>query len=237
MNKIYTFGDGFAAGHIWPEWPQILQALLPDYEIINTAGIGAGPEWLVHRFISHIPDMQNSTVIFQWPQPDRFDKLIEDAEWQQIANSDSVYDFNQYVVNDEKWWLSSASAESQVQEYHNKFIQSKQHQIRSDNYKILVKNTLENIGCSYVYTTTKDQDEFSKTVENIKHRQNEIQPSPVVHFKWLLAAILPRISIEFDYTRANTLEKLINEKQWEPYYFDREQKWISLLEDLNNQTV
>ena len=50
MQKIFCFGDGFATGHIWPEWPQILQTLLPDKQIINTAGIGAGAEFLVSGF-------------------------------------------------------------------------------------------------------------------------------------------------------------------------------------------
>ena len=42
MNKIFCFGDGFATGHIWPEWPQILQALVPQHQVINTTGIGEG---------------------------------------------------------------------------------------------------------------------------------------------------------------------------------------------------
>ena len=53
INKIYTFGDGFATGHIWPEWPQLLQALLPDYTIINTAGIGAGCEFLISELVHY----------------------------------------------------------------------------------------------------------------------------------------------------------------------------------------
>ena len=57
MKKIYTFGDGFATGHLWPEWPQILQALVPDYQVHNTAGIGAGAEWLVSGFVDLIPDL------------------------------------------------------------------------------------------------------------------------------------------------------------------------------------
>jgi hypothetical protein len=47
MKKIFCFGDGFATGHIWPEWPQILQALVPNCQVVVTAGIGAGSEFLV----------------------------------------------------------------------------------------------------------------------------------------------------------------------------------------------
>jgi hypothetical protein len=37
-NKIFCLGDGYAHGHIWPEWPQILQAIIPDYEIVTLSG-------------------------------------------------------------------------------------------------------------------------------------------------------------------------------------------------------
>lgn len=74
--KIFTFGDGFATGHVWPEWPQILQALITDHKVINTAAIGAGSEFLVTHFVDLMPQIQNSVVIFQWPNALRFDKLI-----------------------------------------------------------------------------------------------------------------------------------------------------------------
>ena len=101
IKNIYTFGDGYATGHLWPEWPQILQALVTDYQVVNTAGIGAGPEYLVHKLVQQLDKMQNSYVIFQWPSPNRFDKLIENDHWVDIANNDPVYHFN--IIPDGKY--------------------------------------------------------------------------------------------------------------------------------------
>jgi hypothetical protein len=42
---IYTFGDGFAAGHIWPEWPQLLEAVTQT-EVKNFGHVGAGNEYI-----------------------------------------------------------------------------------------------------------------------------------------------------------------------------------------------
>ena len=89
--KIFTFGDGYATGHIWPEWPQILKALCPEHEIINTAGIGAGYEFLVSNFVYMLPQLHNQATIFQWPHPQRFDKLLEDESWDDIIKNDTTY--------------------------------------------------------------------------------------------------------------------------------------------------
>lgn len=237
MKKIYTFGDGYATGHIWPEWPQILSALCPDYQVINNSGVGAGPEYLVHKLVENIQDMQDSIVIFQWPKSKRFDKLIEDTYWQTIVDNDAVYNFNCYTHNDEKWWLSSKSNSKDVQEYHSKFVQSKQHKIRSDNYQILVKNTLENINCEYLSTTTIEELNFSLHPKYIHIRQNQVQPSPPVHFEWLIEKIIPNVSITVDKSRAEKLKKLIFSKQWEPFHWDRDKIWSDLLKSLYQQDI
>jgi hypothetical protein len=226
MNKIYTFGDGFATGHIWPEWPQILQALLPDYNVINTSAVGAGPEWLVHNMIQQLPNMANSKVIFQWPQANRFDKLIEDSTWQEIANKDPVYAFNQHKSKNELWWLSSASKQKEVQEYHNIFVQNAQHNTRWQDYKILIKHTLENFKCTYVAIDTSDQEKFSRDVIFSEVRLNEIQPSPVVHFRYLIDIVLPQLNnIVVDEHRLLVLQSRIFSHFWKAYDPDRDEIW------------
>lgn len=223
--KIYTFGDGYATGHIWPEWPQILQALVPEYTVINTAAVGAGPEWLVHKFVELVPKMENSTVIFQWPQADRFDKLIEDQWWQDLADSDKIYSFNQH----NNWWLTSASATPKIKQYHREFVQPKQHQVRLSTYQVLVKNTLENIGCRYISVSTAEQERYSRSPQFLNSRQREVQPSPIVHLCWLL-----ELGLDINADRANRLKTLVNQQEWVPYYYDRDQVWRNILAELNN---
>lgn len=233
-NKIYTFGDGYATGHLWPEWPQILQALVPDYQVVNTAGIGAGPEYLVHKLVQQLNKMQNSRVIFQWPSPDRFDKLIENDHWLDIVKNDPVYHFNIIPDGNRRWWLSSASTSEQIQTYHNLFVQPTQHKIRLDTYKILVQNTLKNIGCKVYYTSLSEASAFGNQPRFQQIRQKEVQPGPPVHYYFLTEKLLPDTDINFNLARAQRLEELILEQTWQAYDPDRAEIWQNLVKKLND---
>jgi len=233
-NKIFTFGDGFATGHIWPEWPQILQALLPKYQVINTAAIGAGPEFLVSGFVDRITEMSNNTVIFQWPKLGRFDKLLEDDSWQQVIDADPVYHFNTVTDhNGSKWWLSSASNSKEVQYYHKQYVQQNQHQNRYRVYRTLIDRATLGLGCKIFHTSTHDQDQFSKHTRFAEVRQFAVQPSPIVHFYWLVEQLLPQTGIVVDQKLQQQLEQLINQTQWLAYCPDREETWANICAQLN----
>ena len=232
MNKIFTFGDGYATGHIWPEWPQILQALLPEYQIVNTAGIGAGAEFLVSGLIDLLPDMRHQQAIVQWPQSNRFDKLLQDQLWDSTISNDSVYHFNRvYDTQKREWWLSSAS--DSVKLYHEQYVQSLQSQRRLEIFKTLITHTLNDVDCDTVYTSTQDQEFYSKQTKFITTRQNQIQPSPIVHFYWIIEKILPKLTVQVDQTRLAILEDLINKINWIPYGPDRDSIWQDLVKKLH----
>ena len=222
MNKIFTYGDGYATGHIWPEWPQILQALLPEYTVINRAGIGAGHEWLVDQFVKEIPNMADATVIFQWPHPYRFDKLIEDDRWKTIADTDPIYSFNQL----ESWWLSSQSQQPEVLQYHTDFVQPKQHENRQANYQVLVEHTLANLNCIYFPTSLNEQYIFANLPRFKEIRQQEVQPSPPVHFAYTVEVLLKQLShLTADTARITQIEHRINDHKWVAYDPDRDEIW------------
>lgn len=230
MNKIFTFGDGYATGHIWPEWPQILQALLPEYQIVNTAAIGAGAEFLVSTVVDILPSMHQQQAIIQWPQADRFDKLLQDQSWDCIISNDSVYHFNKVQDGEKReWWLSSASSNNSIDLYHNHYVQSLQSYRRLEIFKTLIKHTLSNVDCKIVYTSTQDQEAYSKQAKFITNRQNQIQPSPIVHFYWIVEKILPNLSVQVDQLRLAMLEDSINKTNWIPYDSDRESVWRDIL--------
>ena len=235
MNKIFTFGDGFATGHLWPEWPQILQALLPDYEIINFAAIGAGAEWLVTQFTTQIPVMRDEIVIFQWPQANRFDKLIEDEHWRDIARNDPSYSFNLIVDDDNRsWWISSASKSAEIVNYHNTYIQHRQHILRLNTYKTLIGHTLQNINCKYFFTSTSDEDIFSHNVRFSTVRQTQIQPSPPIHLVFLIEQVLPNLgSIKIDQTRLLKLTDKICNNNWIPYDPLHKDVWDDIIKYVN----
>jgi len=234
MKKIYTFGDGFATGHLWPEWPQILQALVPDYSVNNTcSAIGAGAEYLVTGLVDLVPELANNLVIFQWPWAARFDKLIEDKHWFHVGKTDPVYHFNFHKRPYGIWWISSASQQPQVREYHEKFVQSEQHKIRLQNYQTLVRNTLENLNCGYCFTSTHEHQYYSTLNRFAEIRQQEVQPSPVVHYYFLIEKILPQINIVYDSARAAKLETLITAQSWQSYDPDSEEIWRDLVARLD----
>lgn len=233
MKKIYTFGDGYATGHLWPEWPQILAALVPEYTVVNTAGIGAGAEYLVHKLVQQLDLMHTSHVIFQWPVADRFDKLVEDSRWLEIIKNDPIYHFNTIPDDMHVWWLSSASQQKEIRTYHEFFVQSEQHRMRLADYQTLVKNTLENIGCQTHYTSLAEEVIYSRQDRFQDIRQQEVQPSPPVHYYFLMERILPNTSINFDPVRAQNLEQLILKEKWVAYDPNRAEIWEVLVQNLN----
>lgn len=233
-NKIYCFGDGFATGHIWPEWPQILQALLPTHDMNIIAGIGAGPEWLVTRFVQELDNINNGYVVWQWPMANRFDKLIEDINWLQAAHNDPVYYFNLHNNNDQTWWLSSASNSPEVIHYHDRFIQKQQHQQRLINYSTLVKHTLENLNCTTWFFSTVEQNQYSQQDRFNLVRQSQIQPSPVIHFYYCVEKILPGLNLHSKV--CYELESLIINQKWVPYDPDRAEIWQNIKNQLPDLT-
>jgi hypothetical protein len=230
-NKIFCLGDGFAHGHIWPEWPQIMQALLPQYEIVLISGIGAGNEFLISELLEKGSEIKDQTVVFQWTDPARFDKLIQDNDWVNLAKSDPVYYFNFYQCADRNWWLSSASQSAQVQEYHNYYIQDKQAQLRLQNQKILIQNYLQNNHCNYYFTSTPAQMKFSNEHRFTQLIGTEIQPTPIMHFYFVTEVILPAINVLCNADRAAVLKNRIVNQLWVAYDPDRTEIWekISVL--------
>lgn len=219
-NKIFCFGDGYAHGHIWPEWPQILQALLPDHDIVTQSGVGAGNEFLIDRLLTS--PCANSTVIFQWAESQRFDKLIQDQPWKDLALQDPVYFFNFEESPSGTWWLSSATQNRKILEYHDFFVQDQQANLRTHNQKILLENYLQNQRCRYWFTSTLEQETFSR-----KHalRGPEIQPSPISHFYFVVDCIKPALDLRFEPGRQQKLQTLLQNTVWTPYDPDRQSIW------------
>jgi hypothetical protein len=72
----------------------------------------------------------------------------------------------------------------------------------------------------------------SRRSEFIGIRQQEVQPSPAVHFAWVLG-----LGLDINKTRANKLKELITQQAWEPFYYDREHVWGNILAELNNPNI
>lgn len=225
-NKIFCLGDGYAHGHIWPEWPQILQALMPDHDIITGTGVGAGNEFLIDQLLNF--DVRDSQVIFQWAAADRFDKLITDAVWQDLAHNDPVYSFNFEQTASGIWWLSSASSNKKIREYHDFFVQKEQAQLRLQHQQILVANYLENLGCKYWFTSTQQQESFCATHSQRAHRGKEIQPSPLLHFYFVTEMIKPALNLSISEKLQEKLHEELMRTTWSAYDPDRKEQWAHI---------
>ena len=229
ITKVFCLGDGYAHGHIWPEWPQILQALRPDLEVVTISAIGAGHEFLISELLDK--DIQDSLVIFQWPPHNRFDKLVQDQAWESLIQSDPVYHFNTYNSNQKTWWCSSASTIESVQHYHNFYIQDRQSLLRQNNQKILIEAYVKQ-HARYVCTSNAEQDAFSRNTEFSQYRGDQIQPAPLLHYYWLIKSIMPAAKLEVDEVILSKLLTKIKDHNWIPYDPDREEIWRNMSDNL-----
>ena len=194
IKKIHTFGDGYASNHIWPEWPWLLEALVPEVEFEHHGQIGAGNEFISNAAIQVNFKDPDAFFLVQWAEPCRFDKLLQDTSWDHIIDSDPVYAFNRVSVADQKWWISSKSQQPQIQSYHEIFVQSQQHECRMSNLIYLMYHLLR--GKSLFFSTQDihrlvvpevdnfinvDMISYSWQSRFLPCRQNQVQPSPPVH--------------------------------------------------------
>lgn len=253
MNKIYTFGDGFATGHIWPEWPQILQAIAPEYRVVNTSLLGAGNEFIFSNCLEYYRKDPNSTFIVQWAMPNRFDKLLQDTSWDQVIKTDPNYYDNTDYFNNHEWWSSSASENKLIKDYHDIYIQQEQANLRSFNY-IWTLGSIINNHCffgtyDFNYLTDEQktqcknfnwawfmpwfgQERYAISQEFVTLRnQTSIQPHPIVHFKWLKKFVLPKLNLQIDQKRLDILAQELYNYNWIAYNPNNTYYW----KEINNK--
>jgi hypothetical protein len=240
---IYTFGDGFAAGHIWPEWPQFIE-LTTGQSTINYGHIGAGNEFIFNCAVK-ASLIANSSDIFlvQWAIPNRFDKLIEDQTWNDLHKSDPIYKEIQATQFNQTWWSTSASELDKISEYKSFYVQDQQAVNRSILYMISLSKMLDFLNIKHVYFLTynfdysqhQNYDDLVKLPwvdltssmqdwsKNLPERGNEIQPAPKVHFKYVVEKILPKL--DFNFVVTDDMINLIDNYQFTAFDPDRDYIW------------
>jgi hypothetical protein len=242
MKQIYTFGDGYASSHIWPEWPVILEALLPEYSFTHYGAVGAGNEFILNAVIqSHVKD-PDAYFLVQWAQADRFDKLLEDSTWNDIIDTDPTYHFNRVQLAENQWWISSASQQPSIINYHKHYVQLAQSKVRTINYIYLASNLLKNKSLFFSTIDLKFINDKQKYINNnnwveenmydfatqerfVNIRQTQVQPSPVVHLAYVKEYLLPNLPFTVDPARLAELEHRINNHKWVAYDPDRAELW------------
>lgn len=241
--KIHTFGDGFASGHIWPEWPQLLDAITDSVE--NYGHIGAGNEFIFNCAVkAAIKANSDDIFLVQWAPSVRFDKLLEDSYSESIKQQDPVYKDIDNTVFDQTWWSSSASEQEVIKNYH-RLVGPAQAQNRSKLFAISLSHTLKSLGIKHLYFSTYAVDFLDKDTEllpwvdtdgmesysqKFSNRGNEVQPKPIVHLTYLREKILPKLDI----TLNQKIVDLIEGTEFVAYDPDREETWNDLRKEIQN---
>lgn len=239
---ICTFGDGFAAGHIWPEWPQLVEVLTRT-SVENYGHIGAGNEYIFNCAVKKaLLSNKDDIFLIQWADPFRFDKLVEDHAWVDLQQKDDVYRNINSTVFSQDWWCTSGSTLPEIKQYKKFYVQGTQAINRSVCYMISLSKMLDSFGIKHGYFLTYpfdytahsnykdlvnlpwiDNVDMDTWTKNTGVRGDEIQPSTVSQCMWVIDKLTGFLNI--DQHHASKVLSLIQESTIIPYDADREKFW------------
>ena len=158
MNLL-TLADGFGDSEAYPvwypdyiKWPEIIKLMTKKVNLINMARYGAGNEYMINCLKAN--KLDKNVVLVQWAMPNRLDLVLSHDDtynWNSAILQDPIYSNNVLEVDGTKYWLSSASTNTNVKEYHNKYISIKQHELRSLIYIDYARMLLENDHIDYKF--------------------------------------------------------------------------------------
>ena len=141
------YGDSVAVPAWYPKywkWPEIIQLMTNGINLNNRSRYGAGNEFMVNELKQYIDT--TDVVMIQWAQPERLDLVLAHTNptfWQSVIASDPINGNNVLDCGGDKFWISSASKTAAVVEYHQQYITTRQHQLRSQIYIEYAKLLLE----------------------------------------------------------------------------------------------
>lgn len=240
--KLLTVADGFGDSKAVPDWypgfykwPEIIKFMTKNTEVINLSRYGAGNEYITNCIRLHAKDQD--AVLVQWAMPNRLDLVLGQNKnyWQEQLRADSVYNNNVVSLNETEFWLSSASQNKNVQDYHKKYISIKQHQMRSHIFVEYVTLLLDQYDIKYKFLLSVDSDYLRESVSTFdqwcwhdlfkgmhsfrKLSQysdldlNLIQPISLVQFDFIQQYIMPILDLNWRSKRdINAVENMLYRK-------------------------
>lgn len=233
-TRLLTIADGFGDSGATPpwyrnftKWPELIQMMAKNVELTNLSRYGAGNEYMVECLRANIDSAD--MVLFQWTHPYRLDLLLGHPDeiqsfWQDEISKDPVYNKNVLAVNKDRYWISSASKNEHVQEYHTRYISQLQHQRRTERQIEYATMLLEKKNKTFKFLLTyplrflKDMD--INTSDWIWHKEYKsmedfrsvskyadldlktyVQPIPLIQFDFIRQHIMPRLNLEWNSTK------------------------------------
>jgi hypothetical protein len=213
------YGDSIAVPNWYPKywkWPKIMQLMTKGVDLNNRSRYGAGNEFIVNELKQHISTA--NMVIIQWAQPQRLDLVLAHNDptfWQNVIASDPIYSNNVLDCGGDKFWISSGSKTDAVREYHQRYINLKQHQLRSQIYIEYAKLLLERYKIDYRFMLVADSNYININANWICHEpfkgMNDFrykskycnlelgitQPTPLVAFDFIKQYVMPNINLQW----------------------------------------
>jgi hypothetical protein len=210
------FGDSIACPRWYPEytkWPEIIKLMTKGVNLINLSRYGAGNEYITYCLKENIKN--KNKILVQWAGPARLDLLLDSNNqdcWMDEIDKDPMYSDNVVKLNNLKFWISSASTNPYVRDYHDRYIGKKQHELRSLIYIDYIKMLLEKENIDYKFFLSiknhylKDLPsvdnwvwhepffgmcEFRNISKYAELDLEVIQPIPLVHFDFIQKFIMP----------------------------------------------
>ena len=238
MNLL-TLADGFGDSAATPpwypkyfKWPKLIELMTKGVVVNNLSRYGAGNEYFVTALRNNIQSAD--VVLLQWAIPGRLDLLLNDSNqhWQQIIDSDAIYNNNVIDLGPYKFWLSSASTATSVVDYHAKYISLPQHQLRSQMFVDYAKLLIDQHQIDYQFMLTWDSFYLDGHVDSSinwcwhqpfrgmhdfrNHSKfsdldlGVTQPIPLIHFDFIKQFIMPRVDLPWrNSTEIDAVESML----------------------------
>lgn len=164
-QNLLVISDGNGVDTDFKKWPFYLQILVGDrFNVINKSIIGASNEMMYMQLAEALQEHTIHKAIIQWSRPNRIDVLL-DPFWEEQAKADPVYHFNIVESNRRKWWVSSASKNPHIFEYHSKYIKYWQAIQRSQAWMLAASELLKSNDIDFCFALCYNFT-FSKPVKN-----------------------------------------------------------------------
>jgi len=219
--KLLTLSDGYGDSIAVPDWylkywkwPEIIKLMTKGLVLDNCSRYGAGNEFMINQLKQKIN--QIDVAIIQWAQPNRLDLVLAHDNpnfWYTVIASDPIYNNNVLDCGSDRFWLSSSSKTDAVKEYHQQYISTKQHQLRSQIYVEYAKMLLEQREIDYGFMLVEDDEYINvdanwlchepfKGMNGFRHKSKYAnlelgitQPTPLVAFDFIKQYIMPNINL------------------------------------------
>jgi hypothetical protein len=232
--KLLTISDGNGVDNDFKKWCFYLKLLLSKtHTTLNQSVTGASNEMIFMQLAQAIQQGQIDQAIVQWTIPQRLDVVIDDF-WSEQAQNDPDFSFNLVESNDYKWWVSSASKNEYIKQYHDVYIKYWQAHQRSQSYIIAAAELCKSNNIEFVFSlcygfeflaplektlrsypwawhsTNQGISEFRNQSKYIKYDQGLPQPHSLIQLEWIDQVLRPHCDfIDYDQKTFYNIEQAL----------------------------